>query len=219
MAEETKTLYELLSMPITAEKAIQRSEKEKTKKGYDTTGYGYQFLVNRFNEVLGIGGWDWSFKELGRVEGKYNSGQPAYNITGEAIITIFANEKFGLDGDISHSEFGGHTSSSITDALKGASTNSFKKTAAFFGVGKDAFEGTIDEDNQDSKEGDMKAPKAEQNKSKKTLEQTLLMVDAISTIETLDNWEKQLETTPVWTDVQKRVIKGRLDSKRVQLKK
>ena len=33
------------------------------------------------------------------------------------------------------------------DALKGAITNGFKKTAAFWGVGRDAYAGTIDDDN------------------------------------------------------------------------
>jgi hypothetical protein len=54
--------------------------------------------------------------------------------------------------EITHSEFGGHRSSDLTDAFKGASTNALKKASAFFGVGKEAFEGTIDEDNTNQPE-------------------------------------------------------------------
>ena len=138
---ESKQLYIELSKPLPIE-GIQRTTKEQTQKGYNTTGYGYQFIVNRFNEVLGIGGWNWSFTEIERAEGAYRSGQKFYSVTGSVTITVFLeNEK-----SISHTEFGGHQSALITDALKGASTNALKKTSAFFGVGKQAFEKTIDED-------------------------------------------------------------------------
>ena len=137
-----KELYAKLSAALSKE-AVQRSTGAKTGKGYDTTGYGYQYIVNRFNEVLGIGGWNWSFKEVERAEGAYRSGQKFYAISGEATITLFLEE----GKSIAHTEYGGHQSASITDALKGASTNALKKTAAFFGVGKAAFEKTIDEDN------------------------------------------------------------------------
>jgi len=141
---DSKKLYEDLSKALPKE-AIQKSKSSDTHKGYDTTGYGYQYIVNRFNEVLGIGGWNWDFKEIERAEGAYRSGQKFYSITGSATITVILDE----GKTISHTEFGGHQSASITDALKGASTNALKKTASFFGVGKQAFEKTIDEDNTD----------------------------------------------------------------------
>lgn len=139
---DTKELYKLLSEPLPKE-GIQRSKGAETRKGYDTTGYGYQYVVNRFNDVLGIGGWTWEFKEIERAEGTYKSGQKFYAITGATTIKVFFEEGKSVE----HTEFGGHQSASITDALKGASTNALKKTAAFFGVGKEAFEGTVDEDN------------------------------------------------------------------------
>ena len=37
--------------------------------------------------------------------------------------------------------------SSETDARKGSYTNAFKKAAAFFGVGRQAYEGSLDDDN------------------------------------------------------------------------
>ena len=208
-----KALYLELSKPLT-KNAIQRSKGADTKKGYDTTGYGYQFIVNRFNEVLGIGAWNWSFEEIERAEGVYKSGTKFISITGKATITVSLP-----DGEISHSEYGGHQSSNLTDALKGASTNALKKTASFFGVGKDAFEGSIDEDNQDQPE--IKKP-ATNSKPKTddqaTLEQTLLMIDGIEDIKTLNVWKKKLETNKTLGEVQKRVINGRLEKRITELK-
>lgn len=219
MAEEKdikldfKKLYLELSKPL-AKEAVQRSVGAKTGKGYDTTGYGYQFIVNRFNEVLGLGGWNWSFEEIERAEGSYKSGTKFISITGKATITVSLP-----DGEISHSEYGGHQSSNLTDALKGASTNALKKTASFFGVGKDAFEGSIDEDNQDQPE--IKKP-ATSSKPKTddqaTLEQTLLMIDGIENIKTLNVWKKKLETNKTLGEVQKRVINGRLEKRIEELK-
>jgi hypothetical protein len=42
---------------------------------------------------------------------------------------------------------GGHVASSEADARKGAFTNGLKKAAAMFGCGRQAYEGTLDDDN------------------------------------------------------------------------
>jgi hypothetical protein len=76
-----------------------------------------------------------------------------------------------------------------------------------------------DPDNEKNKPVDEKKTGAEKNQTKKTLEQTLLMIDVIATEKAIDVWEQQLEKTDAWTEVQKRVIKGRLDARRVELKK
>jgi hypothetical protein len=205
------SLYKELSKPLD-EKAIQRSKGIDTKKGYDTTGYGYQFIVNRFNEVLGIGGWNWSFEEIERAEGTYKSGIKFISITGKATITLKLPE-----GEISHSEYGGHQSSNLTDALKGASTNALKKTAAFFGVGKDAFEGSIDEDNQ--KQPEIKKPAIKKEGGDDgTLQQTLKMIDLIKDIETIEKWKEKLQKSSKLGEVQKRVITARLDNQLEKLK-
>ncbi|HPK86385.1 MAG TPA: Rad52/Rad22 family DNA repair protein [Bacilli bacterium] len=212
---DIKKLYDELSKPLD-KKAIQRSKSEDTKKGYDTTGYGYQFIVNRFNEVLGIGGWNWSFEEVERAEGTYKSGTKFVSITGKATIVL--NLPNGQV--VSHSEYGGHQSSNLTDALKGASTNALKKTAAFFGVGKDAFEGSIDEDNQDQPE--VKKPaiakREKDEETKTTLNETLLMIDSIKDTGTLEQWKKKLETSKTLNDIHKRVIEARLEKRLEELK-
>jgi len=143
--------YESLSAPL-PEKAIQRTQKEKTRKGYDTTGYGYQFVVNRFNEAFGLFGWTMEWTKEKEIQGTYSNGAPKCEIVFECRITIRDGEKTN-----SRVATGGHVSSNWVDAYKGAKSNSFKKCAAMFGVGKAAFEGSIDEDNQDLPFSDKKS--------------------------------------------------------------
>lgn len=146
MDETTKKkLYALLSAPF-PESCIQRTEGRLTGRGYDTTGIAYQFIVNRLNEVLGIGGFrvhrDVTVKPIQRGNGK-----AAF----EAICDLTLELGEWVNGTfITFAEAvadGGHVSSSESDARKGAYTNAFKKAAAFHGVGKQAYEGTLDDDN------------------------------------------------------------------------
>ena len=53
---EKKAIYAALAKPFD-EHCIQRTEGRLTGRGYDTSGIGYQFIANRLNEVLGVGGW------------------------------------------------------------------------------------------------------------------------------------------------------------------
>ena len=130
--------YLSLSKPLPKD-AIQRTKKEDTRKGYDTTGYGYQYCVNRFNEALGEK-WGYRWELLKETQGNYKSGAPYWDLTVSLFIWIENQEN-------ERGAVGGHIASLYADALKGAITNAFKKTAAFWGVGKDAYEGTIDDDN------------------------------------------------------------------------
>jgi hypothetical protein len=118
--------------------AIQKTDKRNTKKGYDTTGYGYQWCVDRFNNILGEK-WGFEFELINEKAGSYKTGTPYYEIT--VKVTIWINDK-----ENGRSCVGGHTAINYADALKGAITNGFKKTAAFWGVGAKAFRGMIDDD-------------------------------------------------------------------------
>ena len=121
--------------------AVEKAKKEVTRKGYDTTGYQYQFLVNVFNEVVGIGNWGFDYDILKELSGKWGNGKSFHEITTKVTVWLIIEDK-----KASFSCVGGHKSEMYADALKGAITNGFKKTAAFFGVGKKAYEGTIDDD-------------------------------------------------------------------------
>jgi hypothetical protein len=142
---EKKAIYAALAKPFD-EHCIQRTEGRLTGRGYDTIGYGYQHIANRLNEVLGVGGWrahrTVTVKEIVR-----SNGRPAF----EAICDITLELGEWIDGNfIVFAESladGGHLASSEADARKGSYTNAFKKAAAFFGVGRQAYEGSLDDDN------------------------------------------------------------------------
>lgn len=139
MEEVKKTDVLVLLSGEMPKDSIQVAKKEKTNKGYDTTGVGYQWCVNRFNEVLGTQ-WGYEYKILKEEKGVYKkSGTEYYDITVEMSIWI-GNE------DTVRVCIGGHIAVVYADALKGAITNAFKKTAAFWGVGRQAYEGSLDDD-------------------------------------------------------------------------
>lgn len=146
MDENTrKKLHIMLSAPF-PETCIQRTEGRLTGRGYDTTGIAYQFIVNRLNEVLGVGGFR-VHREVTVKAIQRNNGKPAF----EAICDLTLELGEWVNGTfIAFAESladGGHVSSSEADARKGAYTNAFKKAAAFHGVGRQAYEGSLDDDN------------------------------------------------------------------------
>ena len=143
--EERAKIYQALSAPF-AENCVERTSGQVTGKGYSTTGIKYQHVVNRLNEVLGVGGWR-TERTISVKEVTTSRGRPAF----EAICAIkielgeWQDGKFVTFADAVGD--GGHLSISEADARKGAFTNSLKKAAAFFGCGRQAYEGSIDDDN------------------------------------------------------------------------
>lgn len=136
----TKEIYNQIQEAVSKlpDAAIERTKGAITKKGYDTTGYGYQWLVNVLNEIVGVPGWSFSYTLVKEVEGTTQAGQPTYTVTVDVTVEIL---------DAKRTCAGGHKATLHADALKGAITNGLKKTLALFGVGKQAYEGTIDDDN------------------------------------------------------------------------
>jgi hypothetical protein len=143
--DEKKKLYQLLAAPF-PESCIQRTEGRITGRGYDTTGIGYQHIVNRLNEVVGVGGWR-AHRELTVKEITTVSGRKAYECVCDLILELgeWVDGEFQVVAEALAD--GGHTSLSEADARKGAYTNGLKKAAAMFGVGRQAYEGTLDDDN------------------------------------------------------------------------
>ena len=138
--EDLRAVYEALSAPLPLE-GIQRTKGTETRKGYDTTGFGYQYAVNRFNEVCGLDGWGYFYTVAQAHEGAFRSGAPNWNIVAE--MTIWVSDK-----ENARTMPGSHLASDYGDALKGAITNAFKKSGAMWGVGRQAYEGTLDDDNK-----------------------------------------------------------------------
>ncbi len=145
MDQKTRqTIYAALAASF-PESCIQRTEGRLTGRGYDTTGIAYQFVVNRLNETLGVGGFR-VHREVTVKEVQRSNGRPAF----EAICDLTLELGEWVDGKFmpfaESLADGGHLSSSEADARKGAYTNAFKKAAAFHGVGRQAYEGTLDDD-------------------------------------------------------------------------
>jgi hypothetical protein len=139
-------LYQELAAPFKDKRAIEETSGRLTGRGYDTTGIKYQFIVNRLNEVLGLGGFRVQ-REMTVKQTATAKGRPGY----EAICDLALQLGEWVEGEfVVFAEAladGGHFSTSEADARKGAYTNGFKKAAAFFGVGRQAYEGTLDDDN------------------------------------------------------------------------
>lgn len=190
------------------EDAVQRTQGAKTGKGYDTTGFGYQFIVNRLNEVMGIGGWNYTYKELERVNGTTQKGAARISITVETVITL----RIG-DEEISKPCVGGHVSNNYTDALKGAITNSLKKTAALFGAGKQAYEKTIDDDHQEpdaNPKNDVKRPGVE-------LQTALNFIKSCKDTNALMQCDERLKTNKKFNKNEKETIQNAIQARAREL--
>jgi hypothetical protein len=142
-AEDLKDLYPQLSA-ILGREAVQNVPKSISRKGYDTTGYGYQFLVNRMNEILGISHW----RQIPEILKEIPKGDKLTEVTMKVTIQIGNWEEGKFIPIAEQVAYGGHAAQSISDAYKGAHTNTLKKALGMFGVGKEAYEGTLDDDNR-----------------------------------------------------------------------
>lgn len=142
--EERRKIYAELSAPF-PEEAIERTEGRLTGRGYDTTGIKYQYLADRLNEVLGVGGFR-TDRTISVKTVTTAKGRPAY----EAIAEVRLELGEWIDGEfVPFAQAwgdGGHTAMTEADARKGSFTNAFKKAAAFMGPGREAYRGTIDDD-------------------------------------------------------------------------
>jgi hypothetical protein len=144
--EEKKKIYAALSAPF-PEEAIERTNGSVTGRGYSTTGIKYQFVVNRLNEVLGLGGYRTEQTVTVRPT-TTQKGRAVFEATCEILLQLgeWIDGKFVVFAE-AHGT-GGHTSTIEADARKGAFTNGLKKAAAMHGCGKGAYEGTLDDDNE-----------------------------------------------------------------------
>jgi len=144
-SEELKETYRRLAEPFPAE-AIERTKAAVTHKGYDTSGIKYQFIVNRLNEVLGLGGFRVE-RTFTLRERQARSGQPMFEATCDLIMRLGQWESGQFVPFAEATGTGGHTAASEADAKKGSLTNALKKVAAMFGCGWQAYAGTLDDDN------------------------------------------------------------------------
>jgi hypothetical protein len=151
-SEEKRKVYQQLAAPF-PEEAIERTDGRVTGRGYSTTGIKYQYVVNRLNEVVGLGNWR-PHREITVREVTTAKGRPAFEAVCDITLELgeWVNGQFVVWAEALAD--GGHTAVSAADAKKGAFTNSLKKVAAMFGCGKAAYEGTLDDDSVPQEIGD-----------------------------------------------------------------
>lgn len=153
---------------------LQSSSATQTKKGYDTLGYGYAWITERLNDVIGPNCWRIIPTEVKHVESKSKNGNTMHSVSIDVALQLGnwkTNDRKVIrkvtspDGTIEETEevinavefdvlaafvgYGWHKALSLTDARKGALTNGLKKAAGMFGVGNDAYKKNIDEENQE----------------------------------------------------------------------
>ena len=154
---------------------LQASYAEETRKGYDTVGYGYAWITERLNDVVGPQCWRMVLSEKTSSANPSKNGNIMHEVSMDLLLQLgnwksresfgekgifgqevkFANE-FKIERDFEvlaeAPGFGWHKALSLTDARKGAMTNGLKKAAALFGIGNSAYKKSIDEENAEVKE-------------------------------------------------------------------
>lgn len=142
-------LYELMAVPL-PEDGLEETKGAQTRKGYDTLNWGYQYYLNRLNETVGPA--HYVILEGIVAENQVQMGnppKPAWEICMDVTVEI-GNFIDGKWVPIARrSGYGGHTSFTKVDALKGAKTNGFKKATSGYGIGRQAYEGSLDDDTKD----------------------------------------------------------------------
>lgn len=138
---ETELTYQQVYKELSTdfpESVVERTKASVTKRGYDTTGLKSQAIVDRLNDVLTPWGWGYKVTQENYQEEKTASGRRMWECNIDLEITVLGAAK---------THTGGHTAFSRSDAKKGAITNGLKKCAAMFGIGRQAYLGTLDDDN------------------------------------------------------------------------
>jgi hypothetical protein len=143
--DEKKKLYAALAAPF-PEEAIERTDGKQTGRGYNTTGLKVQFVIDRLNTVLGIGGWR-VHREVTVREISTSSGRRAYEAWCDLILELgeWADDKFHVFAE--SLAYGGHVAMLEGDARKGSFSNALKRAAAMHGCGAAAYRGQLDDDN------------------------------------------------------------------------
>ena len=143
--DEKKKLYTALCAPFSQDK-IQRTDGATTGRGYSTTGIGYQHIVNRLNDVVGLGGFR-TQQTISMRTSTTQKGRTIYEASCDLVLQLgeWVDGAFLPFAEVHGT--GGHSSMLEADAKKGSYTNAFKKTAAMLGCGRQAYEGTLDDDN------------------------------------------------------------------------
>jgi hypothetical protein len=121
---------------------IEMTVADKTRKGYDTTGFRYQRLIDILNETVGSNHWRAESEVIERVMPDSGYLSVAMKVTVQIGNWMPGDKPFF---DIVDSKFcyGTGKSKDLGDTYKGAFTNGFKKTVSQFGLGSAAYTGEL----------------------------------------------------------------------------
>ncbi len=128
MNENMNEKLEALKIPLPKEAISQHP----TKPYLSTIKAIY--VVERFNEVFGLGGWQITNEFIEKVKTTIG--------TKEKTMVIIKS-KF-VAGDIIIESYGGNDNEDLGDAYKGACTDALTKIGSYLGVGMDVFKGLAD---------------------------------------------------------------------------
>lgn len=178
-------IYQEFRKPID-EAGLQESSGAETHKGYDTLGYGYAWITERLNDVVGPQCWRSVIQNETSDLVKIGT-RDGYEINNEVLIQLGNWRETDKEGAkvrdfqvLAESfGFGGHRAFGKADARKGSFTNGLKKAAAIMGIGNDAYKKSIDEENADV------ASVLEAKRSKKKGTTTVPKDDAVQKIKAL----------------------------------
>ena len=138
------------------EGAIQRTYKQDTHKGYDTTGLGIDWMWEPLIGEFGSSRIHVSVTDVSAEQGVWGEDKKTkWSVSLRAIIQIID----GAEVLAECSAYGGHESKLRGDALKGAESNAQKKALSKWGIGIDAYKGILDDDNKPLPEAEVRPQK------------------------------------------------------------
>lgn len=148
---DRKKLFAALAAPF-PEEAIERTDGRVTGRGYDTTGIKAQYVVDRLNEVLGVGGFR-AHRTITVSTSTSAKGRPVFDALCEVRLELgeWRDGTFAVFAEALGD--GGHSAMTEADARKGAFSNALKKCAAMFGAGRDAYRGVLEDDSAPASPG------------------------------------------------------------------
>ena len=128
-------------------------------------------VIDRFNEVFGVGAWNFKTEFINMHDAKMGT-KDAFHATSKSVV-IVPSEGIHLE------QFGGSTNMDRGDALKGSATDALTKIASYLGVGSSIYKNL----------GNVDAPKPPM-----TTEEACAKLRESTTVEQLETVYKSLPT-------------------------
>jgi hypothetical protein len=92
------------------------------------------YVVERFNEVFGVGGWSIKYEVITTKDG---DDETPKQVVVRGVFTVRDYDMLPIE------QFGGNDNKDLGDAYKGACTDALTKIGSYLGVGMDVFKGLV----------------------------------------------------------------------------